>query len=166
MINARAKVTLKTNTKIWDRMVKNLSKPNVQHVRVGWFNKRNTDGIPLAQIASWNEEGHLNGGMFEGTFTPPRPFIRINFLGKIKDPDWFNKYIPLFNQLVIGKISWKRLHEAMGNDLVNLLQESILEFKTPPNSLVTINMKGFDDPLIESGQMFDAVEYKVSRRNK
>lgn len=166
MINVKAKVKLKKNTKIWDRMVRNLSRKNVNEVRVGWFNSRNSEGEQLAQIASWNEEGHINGGIFEGTITPPRPFIRVNFIGKVKNTKWMEKFLPRINDVALGKLSWKRFHELLGKELVIMMKESILEFKSPGNSPVTISMKGFNDPLIDSGQMYDAIEYKISRRFK
>lgn len=163
-INARLKVTIKKDTKLWDKMVKNLSNRTGSVAQVGWWGDRNKEGIPIAQIASWNEEGHVNGGMFSGTITPPRPFIRVNFINKLKKDEWYKKYYKDIHNIAIGKFTWNKLHAAMGEELQKRLQEAILEFKSPPNSPATIALKGFNDPLIESGKMYDTVKFRVGRR--
>ncbi|MFL1780840.1 hypothetical protein ABSA28_00543 [Candidatus Hepatincolaceae symbiont of Richtersius coronifer] len=46
--------------------------------------------------------------------------------------------------------AWNNLSKAV-------LRRSILDFKTPPNSPITIAKKGFNNPLIDSQQMLKAI---------
>src|SRR5690606_37223309 len=67
----RINVSVHKNTKQWDKMEKNLLRGADKVVRVGWWDSRHPSGVPTAQVAAWNEEGHMNGGIFSGTYTPP-----------------------------------------------------------------------------------------------
>jgi len=162
-INAKVSVKTKFDTKMWDKMHKNWSKPSNYELQVGWWGTRNSEGIPVAQIAKWNEEGHANGGIFEGTYTRARPFIRINFANKMRGVKKFGKNMNLIHQVGIGSMSWKKMMEMIATDVEGFMKESILEFKTPPNKLTTISLKGFNDPLIETGLMYDSVKTRVRR---
>ena len=51
--------------------------------------------------------------------------------------------------------------EIVGIKVSEQLQESIVKFKDPANAPSTIAQKGFDDPLINTGDMLRSVEYQV-----
>src|SRR5690606_24889195 len=158
----RINVSVHKNTKQWDKMEKNLLRGADRVVRVGWWDSRHPSGVPTAQVAAWNEEGHMNGGIFSGTYTPPRPFIRMGFLLLAKK--YLKSYAKgILRDVALGKSSWAKYNKKMGEDMVKLLQETILAWDTPANSAVTISMKGFNDPLIDTGNMYDAVKYRIVR---
>ena len=54
----------------------------------------------------------------------------------------------------------------MKEELKMALQEAILEWDNPKNAPMTVQKKGFNDPLIETGTVYDQVRSRVSRRNK
>ncbi|EOX4654200.1 hypothetical protein ACEV6X_25855, partial [Escherichia coli] len=50
----------------------------------------------------------------------------------------------------------------LGTTIVNDIKESIRAFESPPLSPITIARKGFDKPLIDTGDMQKSVSYEVS----
>ena len=155
------KVTIKCDTKIWDKMEKRLLRNDDRSIDVGWFDNIHHDGIPVAQIAAWNEETHYTPS---GAISPARPFIRVGFMGDIRKGDWVDKYIPYVNLIAQGKLTWVKLLKKISVELKELLQKHILEWNTPRNSKYTIDIKGFDDPLIHTGKMYDTIKTRIVRR--
>lgn len=156
-------VKISKDDRIWKSMRRNLLRSVDNTVDVGWWGGKNQPRtkIPSAQVAKWNEEGHANGGI--GGNTPPRPFIRTLFLpeaAKLLE----NRFAPLVKDIAKGIVNWTFLKELMKEDLKGSLQKAILDWDSPKNSPVTISKKGFDDPLIETGTMYDSVKSRVSRR--
>lgn len=152
-------VDIVCDTKQWDKMARNLMRGAPKAIRIGWWSTRHPSGVPTAQVAAWNEEGHMNGGMFAGTYTPPRPFIRTGFVPKSKKT--LPKYFPYIHRIAMGQMSWGALYKMMAEDYVTLMKETILSWNSPANSPATVAIKGFNDPLIESGALYDSVKYKV-----
>jgi len=163
-MGASVSVKLKLDDRVWKKMERRLKRIQSKSVRVGWWRSYYPDGTSVAQVAAWNEEGHLNGGMFPGTFTPPRPFIRTGFLPKAKNV--LNEYSKLFFLYVDGSVKISDFWGAMSRELEEKMKESILEFKSPGNAEVTISMKGFDDPLINTGNLYDSVKTTLVKFSK
>lgn len=156
----RTKVKIKIDNRPWKKIERNLKRGSNRVVRTGFFDGTYPDGISVPQVAAWNEEGHLTGG---GGYSPPRPFIRIGFIGRIEKSK-LRKYLPYVNQIALGKITWVTLNKLIAEDMTELMKISILEWKSPPNSPMTIAKKGFNDPLIETGLMYDRVKSRIVRR--
>lgn len=151
------KVTLKCNTKEWEKMKRRLQRAD-KAVEVGWWQTMHPSGVPMAQIAAWNEEGHFTSGKYEG-YSPPRPFIRVNFMKEI--PKIVSDYSIKFDMVMRGTISKTALHNQMKDDLTNLLKKTMLDFSSPANSPVTVSLKGFNDPLIATGTTYDSIKSRL-----
>lgn len=160
----RTTVKLSFNEKPWKKMESRIKRLSSKSVRVGWWNSYYPDGISVAQVAAWNEEGHINGGMFTGTYTPPRPFIRTGFLPKAENV--LEKYAKLMFVYFEGKAPLGNFWKMMSTELQEKMQQSILEFKIPANKSITIRLKGFNDPLIETGNMYDSVKTTLIKFSK
>lgn len=160
------KVRIRKNTKKWQSIKRNLLKGSGQKADVGWWggDRQPRTGISVAQVAQWNEEGHRNGGSYEGTRTPARPFIRKSLLPYIKRIIR-TKYLPDINRIAMGTLTWNTLHHRIAKDLKEALQRAVLEWTMPPNSAATIKRKGFNDPLIETGKMYDSIKTRVRSIN-
>ena len=150
----------------WNRLKRSLLTQQQKEVRVGWFPEHvygaDNDNLQMAQVAAWNEEGHETAGMFSGGMpAPPRPFMRVWYPEELKqsgDAKLAFQTIAMsaFKQVDVGVA----LNPA-GAVFSNLLQQTMVKLNTPPNSEATIELKGFDDPLIETGQLASSVDYKV-----
>lgn len=159
MLKIKTYAKVEVDNRMWEKMKGNLLKGGDKTVQVGWWADYHPSGPPTAQIAAWNEEGHVNMGMFAGTITPARPFIRKGFVPESK------KIIPKFYKdihlIAIGKKSWTSFYREFGTKLLKIMQETIHKWDTPPNSPATVGLKGFNNPLIETGYMQSSVKYRI-----
>ena len=109
------------------------------------FGKRKA--IPVADVALFNEYG--------GGHTPPRPFMDKTFR-------WYHKkWKSNIEKLIYDTMNFKAVLEDLGPAVVHDIQSVIEDFDTPPNAPSTIKAKGFNNPLIDSGQMLNSVRYEV-----
>jgi hypothetical protein len=144
----------------WDKLKKNLLQSNRESLKLGFFEDSRygpeNDNLNVAQVAQFMEEG-------DPVKYPPRPFIRIGFLPRLKTPE----YIPIFQQAIKsvldGQSSFRQAYTRLGPVLVKGLQNEIIGWDTPPNSPQTIEAKGFNHPLINTGKMLESVDFKVER---
>lgn len=106
------------------------------------------DGTSVAQVAFWNEYGTAR--------IPARPFFRTMISNE--SPGW---------AVLIGKAAKNYDYDGstvlqfMGVKIAEQLQQSIVGWQTPPNSPVTVAIKGFNKPLIDTGQMQNSVDFEV-----
>lgn len=161
------KFKLKVDEKVWKQGKRRLT-TGLKQTQIGWFGVLYPEWnnyLPVAQVAKWNEEGHMNGGLFNGTRTPPRPFLRTVFLYGMEL--YFNDHAGSFaRQVFEGTATWQQLAEETGKGGREILQTVIDNKEKPPNAPVTVEMKGFNNPLIESGYMRDTISFVVKAKRK
>jgi hypothetical protein len=106
------------------------------------------NGMSNAVKAFFNE--------FGTTRAPPRPAFRstISHQSKVWGEN-LGKAIVAHNY--DGEAALKDLGQSMRDDL----ESSIAQWSTPPNAESTIEKKGFNDPLIDTGDMQRAPAYRV-----
>ena len=134
------------------RILRQAGKGGVRNVEVGFFSDaRYQDGTPVAAVAAWNEFGTSK--------IPSRPFIR-NSNAKLKEQ------LP---EILKNGIDPKKnvVEDVLANQIGLLaqatIQTEIRDLREPPNSPVTIELKGSDNPLIDDGKMRQSTSYKVNR---
>lgn len=159
-MNITSKVSI--DTSFWREVVKNVKTHQHDRMRYGWFNSYHPSGNPTAQVAKWNEEGHATPS---GNISPPRPMIRVGAAPKVKDLVSTTIERSL-TRVVMGESDWREELNRIGQGAEKILKEEIWSWTDPKNSPMTIKLKGFDDPLVETGQMASQVTYKVGRSNE
>lgn len=122
------------------------SKDNTHFLKKGRFVKR-------SQSNYMSEHAH---DAYSITI-PPRPFFR-NMIKK-NGPTWGVSIAKILKQT--GFDTTKTLAQ-MGELIKRQLQLSINELVTPPNAPSTIAKKKASKPLIDTGEMWKSVDYKVS----
>lgn len=154
------------DTSCWEALKKRLIAGDGLATDVGFFDKTygpENDNLPVAQVAAWTNEGHVNGGIFAGTETPPRPFMHY-YISQLEKEKKMGKAISKRLQLVLaGRISWERFYESLGEEAVSDLKKVIEQWFYPPNTAATIDMKGFNNPLQETDTMLNSVEHRLSK---
>ena len=153
-------VKIKKNTKQWDKIVKNLSKDNTYSAQIGFWGNTYPDGIPVAQVAAWNEEGHMT----KTGSVPARPFIRLRTFDRHLKHDIIDRYVYYVNYVALGLLTWKQLHDKLGAEIRDRMKQAIIEFDDPPNKPYTVMLKGFNDPLIETRLMLNSVKNRTIKR--
>lgn len=107
--------------------------------------------ISAAEVATFNE--------FGGGHTPPRPFMRECF--RKHHQKWIRFFDKTFLQHPdISTTMWK-----LGDIIKGDLSETVKDWSQPPNAPSTIMAKGFNNPLVDSGNMSnDFIEIEVDGR--
>jgi hypothetical protein len=110
------------------------------------------DGTPVPLVAAINEFGqtrlHPN--------QPPRPFMRAA-INEHAD-EWPAEVKAL---LIEHDYDAEKVLALMGETITAEIRESIIAFTTPGLAPSTIARKGFEKPLVDSGQMLKSVNYEV-----
>lgn len=160
----------KPDKKVWTAMRRRLSQGKNLSVEIGWFRGnyhlgKNGVTLPTAQIAKWNEEGHMTGGMYGIHYVPPRPFIRVGFKHSIEsDRKTRDLFISLTQDVAEGKKTWKQAYNELGEKLLVRLKKAIDMDIYAANRPLTIALKGHGITLIDTGQMRNSIEYRVGNR--
>jgi hypothetical protein len=140
---------------VWNKLKKGFVAAQKQDVKVGWINSSygsDNDNLHHAQVAQWIEEGVASQNI------PPRPFMRVGL------PDAFarGKSEEAFKQLVISVANGKQTLtplKAVGASVANTLEGVMEGWTTPMNAPLTIELKGFNDPLVETHELIDNITY-------
>lgn len=146
----------------WKKMRKNLDRGKHLAVKVGFFQDSvygpENDNLTVAQVAQWQEEGTDK--------IPMRPFIRAGFMIKeIEKHKWITPQIMSWiDDIAMGKLTWTQFYNRLGPIFVQMMQKEIENWRIPMNAPLTVQLKGFNDPLIDTGKMLDSVEYKIGRK--
>lgn len=130
-----------------------------QQVKVGFpAGEADADNI---QKAIWNEfgtRGGASGGGWGGPI-PERPFMR-NSMRSHRD-SYMNMMKASASKLLRSEASLNQIMMKLGILAQGDIQEEITSLSSPPNSPVTVEIKGSSNPLIDSGEMRGSVTYKV-----
>lgn len=94
---------------------------------------------------------------------PPRPWFRttLDVHG--------DKYLKLMGRLFVEEMEKgmpggdARIKEAVAEEVVKDLKTSIVKWSSPANKASTVKKKGFNDPLIETGELAAAPTYKITK---
>ena len=116
-------------------------------LEVGILSGKYPNGLNIAQNAKFQEYGTYN--------IPPRPFFR-NAL-RANHRKWIVFYKQGLKQRdlnIVGKVG------VMASSDIKM---SITKTLTPPNAKSTISKKGSSHPLIDTGLLRRAIDYKVNR---
>ena len=117
-------------------------------VRVGIIESQTyPDGESVAQVAYWNEYGTAT--------IPARPFFR-NTIAE-KQGEWADKAAELLKQSDDTNHALALIGEGVKGDIV----EAIQNFAEPPNADSTVKRKGFDKPLVDTGDLWRAIQSEV-----
>lgn len=109
------------------------------------------DGTQVAQVGYIQEFGAAEAKI------PPRPFFRavINE-GKQTWPSILAAGVEHYQGDVKSALA------LLGEQIVGELSQSVRDWSSPPNAPATIARKGFNKPLIDTGQMANSFSYEVT----
>ena len=130
-------------------LAKMVSKPAT--LRVGFLeNAKYPNGTPVAMIAAIQDYGAPSVGI------PPRPFFRNMIAAKKGEwPDAIAKLLKANN------LDAEKALEQTGQAIAGQLRQSIQDTNAPPLAQATIERKGFSKPLIDTGHLWNSVDYDV-----
>lgn len=109
------------------------------------------DGMPIVTVAVWNEFGNA--------VTPERPFFRLAMADNKAKYRKMTK--ALAKKVLNGSITKEKALEMLGEEAVADIQDSIVNLTSPPNTEITIALKGSSNPLVDTGLMKQSVTSEV-----
>ncbi|WP_244651263.1 hypothetical protein [Rhizobium sp. CFBP 8762] len=135
--------------------------PGPRQIKVGFpAGEADSDNI---QKAVWNEfgtKGGASGGGWGGPI-PERPFMRNSM--RENQSKYGSALKASAAKILRGETNTKQVLSKLGILAQGDIQEEITSLASPPNSPVTIALKGSSNPLIDSGEMRGAVTWKVHK---
>ena len=117
------------------------------------------DGKSLWEVAQDNEFGAVTK---EGFYSPPRPFMRTTMR---QNKEEYGEMMRRVAKEYMNGAKGARLNMvSMLSIIKSDLQEAILTWSEPPNAPMTIEKKGFNDPLIDTKTMLNNVTYWIDNK--
>lgn len=151
-------MSITKDTSVWEKIKAGFK--NDLQLNVGFFPEDRygpeNDNVPVAYIAEIQDKG---------LGVPMRAFMSggDGLTGVIRSAPYRKDYEQSLKRILDGKSSFTAEYSLIGNALVEDTKEIIDDWSSPPNSALTVELKGFNDPLIETGTMRDAVKYKIEK---
>jgi hypothetical protein len=115
--------------------------------------KKYEDAVTVLEVAVWNEFGTDQ--------TPERSFIRAWFdenEGRLREA-----MRRMMVSVVAGKRTKEQALEILAQRCVGEIQKRIAAGINPPNAESTIERKGSDKPLVDTGQLRSSISYRVDK---
>jgi Holliday junction resolvase RusA-like endonuclease len=128
-------------------------------VKVGFpAGKADSDNINKAVWNEFGTKGGASGGGWGGPI-PERPFMRNSVR---KNQGAYKSALAVSAPKILrGETALTVVMQKLGIKAQGDIQAEITSLMSPPNSPVTIALKGSSKPLIDSGEMRQAVTFKV-----
>ena len=131
-----------------DKLLKQLETLFKKEITVGIHGDAGSDNLMKA-----------NANEFGTSKIPERSFIRAGFdteKGNInRDAE------KLVKKVVAMEIKPQAAANLLGDTTKGRIQEFAIDLRDPPNAESTIKQKGSSNPLVDTGQMIGAIDYKV-----
>ena len=90
---------------------------------------------------------------------PERSFFRSGM--RDKGSDAAKKYTKLIAEVIKGTISAEQFLNGLGLEVTTVIKEYARDLSSPKNSGFTVERKGSSNPLVDTGNMIGAINYKV-----
>ena len=143
----------------WKRIVKKTRFLNGKEIRAGVLSSAGTEsnGVPIAQVGAFNEYG-TKASANRPWNVPARPFLSRTTDQK---KGWRNNVSNAVDRVfggaeVMGELN--AVGETMKTDIKNVFGQVAMFKRLKPS---TIKKKGHNLPLLDSGALYDAIDYEV-----
>jgi hypothetical protein len=114
-------------------------------------------GSDIFDRATWNEFGtHDKKGK---VLIPERSFIRAGYDNEKNNIEEDVK--KLIEKVIAREITTTVAMNLIGSTTAGRIQEFAVDLRDPPNAPLTVALKGSSNPLVDTGQMIGAIDYKV-----
>lgn len=151
--------SLKVETKRLDSLIRRTKEIDNTEVEVGFWDDHygpENDNLPVAQVAAYNN--------FGTSFNPTRPFMDDTFEDIMYQTYMARGVKQVFLSVITNGRSTQRLLRNLGETIKELMQLTIQQYAADGgNSQKTIEKKGRDSPLIDTGKMLESVRFRIHK---
>lgn len=137
-----------------DKISKNLG--TAKAVEAGYLGGTTEDGRSLPMIAAIQEYGTTQAGKNHSVTIPPHPFMRTT--AAEKQNVWCKS---LAQSLENNDCNAQKALAEVGEIMVGDIEMAVRDWTDPPNAPSTIKKKGFNDPLVDEGDLLDGADYRL-----
>lgn len=137
---------------------KALEQLNSNEIRVGLFSKAGEKVLTKALV---NEFGTSRAGKNGNITIPARSFIRSTYNEQVETV--VKRFKQIMQAIQKGNYSVRPKLKLIGLEVQAAMQEKIITLKDPPNAPSTIAKKGSSNPLIDTGEMKNAISSQVKK---
>ncbi|USS94003.1 hypothetical protein M8332_06870 (plasmid) [Fructilactobacillus ixorae] len=92
---------------------------------------------------------------------PPRPFLRTTMTKYAQE--WSGVVQTEVQKILVGESNANQSIDTIGKRAVKEMKRTIKQFDRPPNSKLTQELKGANNPLIDTGKMMNSVFYVAEK---
>ncbi len=144
-------------TSDWKKLEKELKELCGMEVRVGFQHgkAKEENGADICDVAAWNELG------VESKKIPSRPFLRKSV---DENKEEIEAFLKSQAKRVMNGVPAEKILKETGAFQVSLIQEKIENGSYEKNADATIQRKGSDKPLIDTGRMRQSVHYVIEKK--
>ncbi len=138
----------------WDKILSDLNSLKNMIVEVGYDQNSGDEGtIGLAELASIHEFGNEH--------VPERPFMRESFDRSAEQLT--ETGYTLADKVISGKIDPEMAYEIWGDSYKTAVQKGVIgqSLGLEENAQSTIDRKGSDTPLVDTGRLINGIEVNV-----
>lgn len=147
------------------QVIKSVSDLGNVRIMAGWVRPGQKHGdtkLTMSQLAYVMEYGVK---VAKRPYIPPRPMLRITW--RLKSKNWVQQAGKLAKSVLEGKAKGNTMPHKLGaliaDDIKDVMSTSSLFAENRPS---TVRKKGKNTPLIDTGELRDAVDYVVNPRDK
>lgn len=152
--------SLKVDNSVWNKLKRNMLAANEVAGELGWQPDNvygsNNDNLPMAQIGQIIEEGVASQNI------PPRPYMRVGLRDALKKGENKQQFDMMVKAIMDGR-SVMQAYRTSTDAFENTLRKVMLDWDSPANAALTVALKGFNDPLVENGELIANVNFKVGK---
>lgn len=143
----------------WNRMKREIAKGRRnQVVAVGVLQSdagvaHQDGGVTVGEVATFNEFGTADGRV------PERSFVRSTV--DENEREYTKRIAQLQGEVLAGRVSSRTALGVLGEEAVSDIRRKMTDGIPPPNAPATVAKKGSSTPLIDTGQLRQAINYEV-----
>lgn len=153
-MGARVRISLTSDGRRFEQMLRELAD---KEVRIGFQHGEATekDGTDICDIAMWNEMGteHI----------PSRPFLRKSVDENTAE---INSFLQSKKEDILRGVPAEQILKDIGIFQKDLIHQKITEGSFTPNAAATVQRKGSDHPLIDTGRMRQSVNFVIRQKGE
>ena len=153
-------MSLKVDKKVWEVMKKKFRQADSIQLSVGFFEEDRygpeNENLPVAYIARIQDAG---------LGVPQRAFMSgaQGLTGVVRSTPYRKDYQEAARRIILNLSTVHQEYAKLGTFLVQDTKEIIEQWSSPPNAALTVELKGFNDPLIETETMKNSVKFKIEK---
>lgn len=128
---------------------------NAPHYEFKWARRKKKNKPPYPSIIDVAIKNNFGIGVPRREFMPEA--------AKKWQKSWTEKLEVIQNAMEKGHMDVDKFLDTMGQEGASLISKTIRDWSTPPNSAFTIEMKGANNPLVDSGDMKNAPRHEIRK---